>query len=122
MSSEISEEKTRVRRKRALDLCQDADALPPTEREGFLLSACRGDVELQRTVRELLRSAQSNDLMKSYPPANIVPHALVGRQVGVYRLKEFITQGGMGAVYLAERADGFFDRKVAVKFILGNLS
>ncbi|MDY7092137.1 MAG: serine/threonine-protein kinase [Acidobacteriota bacterium] len=40
-----------------------------------------------------------------------------GRVVGAYRLLEPIGRGGMGTVYLAERADGRFERRVAVKLL-----
>jgi serine/threonine protein kinase/tetratricopeptide (TPR) repeat protein len=42
---------------------------------------------------------------------------LIGQRVGVFELKKEIGRGGMGAVYLAERADGEFRQKVAVKLI-----
>jgi eukaryotic-like serine/threonine-protein kinase len=42
---------------------------------------------------------------------------LRGEAVGVYRLIEPLGRGGMGEVYLAERADGRFEQKVAVKLI-----
>lgn len=42
---------------------------------------------------------------------------LAGRPLGAYRLKSQIGQGGMSSVWLAERADGRFERKVAVKFL-----
>ena len=37
--------------------------------------------------------------------------------VGVYTLISQIGQGGMGSVWLAERNDGRFDRRVAIKFL-----
>jgi serine/threonine protein kinase len=40
-----------------------------------------------------------------------------GETIGVYRLIEPLGRGGMGEVYLAERADGRFDQKVAVKLV-----
>jgi len=40
-----------------------------------------------------------------------------GETVGVYRLIEPLGRGGMGEVYLAERADGRFEQKVAVKLV-----
>ncbi|MGE3468722.1 MAG: protein kinase [Vicinamibacterales bacterium] len=43
--------------------------------------------------------------------------ALVGLEVGAYRLVELLGQGGMGAVWLAERSDGQFAQKVAVKLL-----
>lgn len=42
---------------------------------------------------------------------------LIGKRIGVYELKKELGRGGMGVVYLAERADGEFNQKVAVKFI-----
>ncbi len=41
----------------------------------------------------------------------------VGRLVGPYRLVREIGRGGMGAVYLAERADGQYEQRVALKVI-----
>jgi serine/threonine protein kinase len=42
---------------------------------------------------------------------------LVGQVIGSYTLRSLIGQGGMGSVWLAERSDGRFQRRVAVKFI-----
>jgi serine/threonine protein kinase len=41
--------------------------------------------------------------------------SLVSKQLGPYRLLEPIGHGGMGTVYRAERADGQFQKQVAVK-------
>lgn len=43
--------------------------------------------------------------------------SMIGRQLGVYRLSEELGRGGMGAVYLAERSDGSFRQRVALKII-----
>ena len=43
--------------------------------------------------------------------------SLVGSEVGSYRLLEPIGQGGMGTVWLAERRDGQFDHRVAIKLL-----
>jgi eukaryotic-like serine/threonine-protein kinase len=40
-----------------------------------------------------------------------------GEMVGIYRLIEQLGRGGMGEVYLGERADGRFEQKVAVKLV-----
>jgi len=42
---------------------------------------------------------------------------LEGQTVGPYRLLRELGRGGMGAVFLAERADGQFDQQVAVKLV-----
>ncbi len=39
------------------------------------------------------------------------------RFIGSYRLLHTLGRGGMGTVYLAERADGAFDKQVAIKII-----
>jgi serine/threonine protein kinase len=129
MSGETTEERTRVRLKRALDLCEAAAALPPTERESFLSSACGQDAELGLTVTELLRAqteAEASGFMESpawsYTPPDNDPRSLIGQRVGAYRLTQFLDHGGMGEVYLAERADGFFERQVAVKLIRAGLA
>jgi eukaryotic-like serine/threonine-protein kinase len=41
----------------------------------------------------------------------------VGARIGAYRLLELLGRGGMGTVYLAERADGHFRQQVALKLI-----
>lgn len=42
---------------------------------------------------------------------------LSGQQVGAYRIVSEIGYGGMGAVYLAERVDGAFEQRVALKLL-----
>lgn len=43
--------------------------------------------------------------------------SLIGSRIGAYRLTAELGRGGMGAVYLAERDDGEFRRRVALKVI-----
>jgi serine/threonine protein kinase len=43
--------------------------------------------------------------------------SLIGRAIGVYKIVGELGSGGMGAVYLAERADGKFARRVAIKML-----
>lgn len=47
--------------------------------------------------------------------------ALVGRRLGPYRITGQIGQGGMGRVFRAARADGTFERDVAVKVLRWDL-
>ena len=46
-----------------------------------------------------------------------VPEWTEGRRVGAYRLTRRIGSGGMAEVWLAERADGAFERQVAIKLL-----
>ena len=54
------------------------------------------------------------DRVIEMPPTDVT---LAGQIIGVYRLISQIGQGGMGSVWLAERNDGLFERRVAVKFL-----
>ena len=49
----------------------------------------------------------------AFPVIDSVP----GATMGAYTLLSTIGRGGMGTVWLAERADGRFDRQVAIKFL-----
>ena len=40
-----------------------------------------------------------------------------GTQIGPYRIVKLVASGGMGAVYLAERTDGAFHMRVAIKLV-----
>jgi eukaryotic-like serine/threonine-protein kinase len=51
------------------------------------------------------------------PEAAPEPDPNVGRTLGPYSIESCIGRGGMGAVYLARRADRAFERRVAVKMV-----
>jgi serine/threonine-protein kinase len=42
---------------------------------------------------------------------------VAGDEVGAYRITRLLGRGGMGAVYEGERADGAFEKKVAIKIV-----
>jgi len=42
---------------------------------------------------------------------------VAGRRVGPYELESILGRGGVGAVYLAHRADGQFEQRLAIKLI-----
>ncbi len=105
-----------------------AEIALPAERVRFLTEACGEDAELRSEVEKLLRQdAAAADLLS----APLMDHSglhvfaemienhdpMIGKIVGVYRLEKEIGRGGMGAVYLAERADGSFRQRVAIKLI-----
>ncbi len=97
-------------------------ALPPSGQEAWL----RGLPAQQQVLVPLLRRMLAEDggqvgaLISTFPHlgAAAMPdpaEALPGDLVGAYRLLEEIGRGGMGSVWLAARADGIFEREVALK-------
>lgn len=97
---------------------------PPSDREAFLSETCRDDTELRREVEELLRSHERacdyfDDLggRVAESATREIESVVVEMQIGSYRTLHVIGQGGMGTVYLAERADGQFDQRVALKVV-----
>ena len=98
------------------------------ERRRYLAGACAGDEGMRGEVEKLLAQDREADGFMSRPVvagaglSDLVSRLegedqLVGRRVGAYRIEREIGRGGMGAVYLAERADGSFERRVAVKLV-----
>ena len=107
---------------RASELFQSAAELPPPERAAFLQAECGGDDALQREVESLLEADARSDSFIEEPisaiPADLVTEEnLAGRQFGAYRVIRELGRGGLGAVYLAARADDEFRKEVAVKLI-----
>ena len=109
------------------ELLDRAITAPENERPALLESACGADAELRSEVESLLRShLQAGTEFLKKPALDVGIAVLdegvrVGRRVGVYRLIEKIGQGGMGDVYRAERADGQYDKQVAIKFVRAGL-
>ncbi|HEV3468013.1 MAG TPA: protein kinase [Pyrinomonadaceae bacterium] len=111
------------------EIFQAALDLAPGERAAFLERACAGDGGLRAQVEALVGqfdradsfgesravSADESQLFAAPPVDETDP--MEGRRVGAYRLVREIGRGGMGAVYLAERADSAFQRRVAVKLV-----
>lgn len=102
-----------------------AATLPPEERQAYLLSTCPDEPALRAKV---VRMLGSEDAAESYfaglqqdavPPLapREAPPSLVGREIGPWRITRALASGGMGDVYLAERADGLYERKVALKVL-----
>src|SRR5438045_4413286 len=116
---------TPERWKQIESIFEQALELEANERAAFVQKSCTGDEELRREVEPLLESHASaggfiddRSLFISDVDLNdddgIVPP---GQLIGPYRITREIGRGGMGTVYLAERADQQYEKQVAIKLI-----
>ncbi len=93
---------------------------PTATRKAFLLEACADDTTLRREVQSLLEQppddfdlcAESIGLASPDPIAGNAGHRL-----GAYEMMRELGRGGMGAVWLARRADQQFQKLVAIKLL-----
>ncbi|HTS37880.1 MAG TPA: protein kinase [Candidatus Solibacter sp.] len=96
------------------------------ERPPFLEKTCAGDADLRQEVESLLASDHEAGTKFLNTPAVDLAHAepnpgpsRVGRRTGAYTILEEIGHGGMGEVYRAGRADGQYEKEVAIKLVRG---
>jgi serine/threonine-protein kinase len=106
------------------ELFHGAVDLPAAEQRAYLHAACAGDAGLCADVLALLDedARRSSPLERSV--AGVAGEVLAAasapmaaRQLGPYRVGELLGEGGMGAVYLAERTD--LGSRVAIKVLAG---
>lgn len=92
---------------------------PAEMRDSVVIERCGGDTTLQAEVRALLRACEEEEReAATRRPSEANGDALPERRrVGPYEIDRLLGRGGMGAVYLAHRADGQFDQRVAIKLI-----
>jgi serine/threonine protein kinase len=115
----------RERWARVRDLVEQAMTLPETDRLFFLRSQ-NEDTTLIADAEELLRyDRQASEIFSVLGTTrSLISEAdlkLDGSYVGAYRVIEELGRGGMGVVYLAERADGVYQQEVAVKVLQENV-
>jgi serine/threonine-protein kinase len=112
-----------ARFRRLQELFHEAAGLPESERHAYLSNACGNDSGLIQEVLGMLERDSSGDSFLDSGVAGAARDLLEdsGRRLdrlegfGPYRLKKLLGEGGMGAVYLAERED--LGSLVAVKFL-----
>src|SRR5205085_3373932 len=124
---------TTDRDRRVSEIVEAALKLAPSRRAAFLDDACtdellRRDVETTIAIRDA--SGQFQGVTKAEGPTALLMDAdtialsegeqqklLDDTHIGPYRVLRRIGQGGMGAVYLAERDAAEFKQQVAIKLV-----
>ncbi len=105
-----------------LDLCD----LPEADRGRQLDAATEGNPELRRHVERMLAAdARADDVLSDWSDRLNVRvsklaseiETLEGQTCGSYTLLRHLDSGGMGDVWLAERSDGRFEGRFAVKLL-----
>ncbi len=114
------------------DLLDQALDRSPDEQRSFVVEACASDPELAGAVLGLLHELDACGDRFETPGADLLEAAFgaprgpgdlalgtlrPGDRVGRYRILHELGRGGMATVYEAERADGDFEHRVAVKVI-----
>ena len=98
----------------------EARAVPAAARDAHLAAACADTPTLIDEVRRLLDADERIgvlDALGARLPAldDVLDDAPA--TIGAYRIVRELGRGGMGVVYLAERDDGQFQHRVAIKLI-----
>src|SRR5450631_4572328 len=100
---------------------------PETERDALLARHCDGEPELRAEVEALLVADGNGNVFDRRAPQMriaVAAHwareseaAPAGTIIGAWRVQRELGRGGMGVVMLAERIDGQFEQRVALKLI-----
>lgn len=109
---------------RLRELFAAVTALPPGQRAEFLDEACGSNTALRAEIEALLEcdATVSDPIAEGVAAATDHLHSDLpwrGRRIGNYRIVGELGRGGMGSVYLAERADAEYQSQVAIKLIRG---
>jgi eukaryotic-like serine/threonine-protein kinase len=98
----------------------------PYQLSAFLDERCAGDEILRTKVEDLLAAHREAGSFIETPVIDLADSgiaddqerdSLIGQTIGHYKILRRISAGGMGAVYLAERADQQYQKQVAIKLI-----
>ena len=93
--------------------------LEPQARARWLDGLSTQDAELKPWLAAVFDAGTHGGLADAPPRLRAMPDTEMdwqsGQRLGPWRLLRLLGSGGMGAVWLAERADGAYDRSVALK-------
>jgi len=97
------------------------ETMTPEQRESRLAEIAEDDRELAGELRELLAEHDADrplEIERLFSGGESKAQGgSIGRQIGPYRIIEVLGRGGMGEVFLAERIDGAFEQRVALKLV-----
>ena len=99
---------------------EDALEMSPQERSFWLAALRLKNPTIAEELETLLlhsKEASEKRFLERRAVELPNPATLAGQSVGVYRLVSQIGRGGMSTVWLADRQDGRFERRVAIKFL-----
>lgn len=110
--------------RRLQPLFEAALELPPPARGEFLDRECGEDAALREALARLLRRDATGDQAlhasvsaAAVEVADFCTGRRIGERLGAWCITEHIADGGMGAVYRAERADGEYQQRAAIKLL-----
>jgi eukaryotic-like serine/threonine-protein kinase len=99
----------------------------PEQWPAVLDATCAGAPDVRREVEELLGRVDRARGFLELPPAAAAAAVIAeaneaqvsesGRRIGAYEIEREIGRGGMSRVFLAHRADGQFEQRVALKLL-----
>jgi len=111
-------------RKKLFHIVRTALDRSENERDAYLDRVCESDAGLRAAAESMLADEAGSgklisgelfeDALRSLAPCP--------KQLGSWRIIEPVGEGGMGAVYLAERTDGEFSQRAAIKVIRPGLA
>lgn len=124
--------------RRVEELFVQCEGLPDDERAAFLMKTCGDDESLRHNVERLLAADRSvgsrleGIVLRAVQADTELPTDVETRRefaalgavpdrIGSYRIGRVVGEGGMGTVFLGERADGTFEQRVAIKLVKQNL-
>ncbi|MFL6274275.1 MAG: protein kinase domain-containing protein [Blastocatellia bacterium] len=127
------------RRQQVESILREALRRAPRERAAFVAEACAGDLALRREIEARLAPSQPTEIRTDLPTVEaptveaatgaLADAATIGlsgdeqaelfrlSNIGPYQVIRKIGEGGMGAVFLAERADAQYKKQVAIKLV-----
>jgi eukaryotic-like serine/threonine-protein kinase len=94
--------------------------LAPEDRAAWLAAIREKTPELADHIAQWLAECEAleqSDFLQGSAEVEPTRSTLAGLQLGAYRLVSPLGHGGMGSVWLAERTDGRFEGRVAVKLL-----